>query len=419
MAQKKTIHAPTKSKLKISTTKKPTTTTNVVKKATMLKIAAPKSPQRQTTIKRKQFSDKQIMAKVPWYKQNVSLGRVKTLDIAMMSKHLSVMLAAGLSVPEALEVITEQSNGGLARVMRRVYRRVEGGISFGKAVGAEQRTFSSTFVSAILVGENSGTLAENLKRLAIQMERDLNLRRNVQSAMLYPGIVLTIAIVLGFGVAIFVLPDLADIFDSLNVDLPLTTRILIALAHFFENYGLIVAPITFIGIAVLIWFARQKATRPFFDHFYLSLPIVSEFTHMLNRARFTRTAGTLLQSGTPIQEALEITANIMPNYVYEKSVERMRREVGGGSDFSDIIAQYPDLYPKMIQRMIAVGDRSASLGSTLEYLADFYEERMLVLSKNLSSILEPILLVTIGGIVGLLAISILTPLYSILSAVNT
>ena len=138
---------------------------------------------------------------------------------------------------------------------------------------------------------------------------------------------------------------------------------------------------------------------------------------MVNRARFCRTIGTLLESGTPIVEAMVITQSVMPNSVYKNSVEVMTREIQSGESFSDIITRYPSLYPPIVERMVSVGERSASLGKTFEYLADFYEERVLVLSKNLSSILEPILLIVIGAVVALLAISILTPIYSILSAV--
>ena len=157
--------------------------------------------------------------------------------------------------------------------------------------------------------------------------------------------------------------------------------------------------------------------RPITDRVLLAIPVVGVFTNLINRARFCRTVGTLLQSGTAIEEALDITSRVMPNYVYAKSVKNMMKQVAGGSEFSAIIERYPDLYPKMIQRMVAVGERSASLGSTLEFLADYYEERVMVMSKNLSSILEPIMLLFIGGVVAIMAMSILTPIYSILSGV--
>lgn len=354
---------------------------------------------------------------VPWYKTEVSLGKVKTTDIAMVSKHFAVMLNAGLSVPEALEVITEQSVGGLKKVLKRVNRRVQGGSAFADALKFESKTFDASFISAVEVGENSGTLDANLERLAKQMESDLSLKRNVQSAMIYPSVVLSMAVILGFGIAIFVLPQVSQIFESLNVELPITTKILIWVSNFFVDYGAIVVPASIGGTILFLWFSRRKAVRPLTDRVLLLTPVVGVFTSLINRARFCRTVGTLLQSGTAIEEALDITSRVMPNYVYEKSVRNMMKQVAGGSEFSTIIERYPDLYPKMIQRMVAVGERSASLGSTLEFLADYYEERVMVMSKNLSSILEPIMLLFIGGVVAVMAMSILTPIYSILSGV--
>jgi len=355
--------------------------------------------------------------KLPWYKTEISLGKVKTTDVAMVSKHFAVMLNAGLSVPEALEVITEQSVGTLKKVLKRVNRRVQGGSAFADALKFESKTFDASFISAVEVGENSGALDANLERLAKQMESDLSLKRNVQSAMIYPSVVLSMAVVLGFGIAIFVLPQVSQIFESLNVELPITTRILIWVSNFFVAYGAIVVPASIGGTVFFLWFSRRKAVRPITDRVLLAIPVVGVFTNLINRARFCRTVGTLLQSGTAIEEALDITSRVMPNYVYAKSVKNMMKQVAGGSEFSAIIERYPDLYPKMIQRMVAVGERSASLGSTLEFLADYYEERVMVMSKNLSSILEPIMLLFIGGVVAIMAMSILTPIYSILSGV--
>ena len=354
--------------------------------------------------------------KVPWYKREISLGGVKTVEVVMMSKHLSVMLSSGLTVPEALEVLVDQTQGSLKKVLKRVYRRVAGGSSFGDALAMEPKVFTPIFVSAIVVGENSGTLDKNLQRLAEQMERDLNLKRNIQSALLYPGVVVSAALVMGLFVATFVLPQVSQIFRSLRADLPLTTRILLWIADVFDAYGLIIAPTVIGGAIFLLWFVRRPLVKPFVDRILLRVPVIQEFIHTMNRARFCRTAGTLLESGTPIEEALSIATDVMPNTLYERSVRAMKKEVASGDQFSDIIAQYPNLYPIMIQRMISVGEKSASLGKTLNFLADYFEERVLVMSKNMSTLLEPILLVFIGLVVGLMAISILTPIYSILSA---
>jgi type IV pilus assembly protein PilC len=354
--------------------------------------------------------------KVPWYKKEINISKVKTVEIVMMSKHLSVMLGSGLTVPEALEVLVDQTQGKLRKVLKRVYRRVAGGSSFGASLALEPKVFTPIFVSAVVVGESSGTLDENLERLSEQMDRDLNLKRNIQSALLYPAVVLSAAGIMGLLVATFVLPQISQIFRSLRAELPLPTRILLWFADFFDEYGTIVGPLVIGFVIFFIWFIKRPVVKPIVDRIVLRIPAVDEFVHTMNRARFCRTTGTLLQSGTPIEEVLDITGSVMGNHLYAVSVKRMKKDVASGESFSEIVARYPDLYPIMIQRMIAVGEKSASLGKTLNFLADYYEERVLVMSKNMSTLLEPILLVFIGLIVGLMAISILTPIYSILTA---
>ncbi len=359
--------------------------------------------------------------KVPWYKREVSLGsvtKVSVVDIVLMAKHLSVMLQAGLTVPESLEVLVEQSSGRLRATLARVYRRVDGGSTLGDATALEPKVFSPVFVSSVIIGENTGELAANLNRLAIQMEKDLSLRRTIQSAMLYPIIVMVAALGLGFAVATFVLPEIAGVFESLNVPLPLTTRILIGTSKIFEHYGFIITPVVFGGLIFLIWFLRLKVLRPLTHRVLLRIPFVNSFVHEINRARFCRTVGTLLESGTPIQESLEIAAKAMPNVIYRRSLLKMVGQIGSGENFADILAFYPRLYPKVIQRMVSVGERSGSLGSTLIYLAEFYEERVEVGSKNMASVIEPVLLICIGLVVGVVAVSILSPIYSITSSIR-
>lgn len=358
------------------------------------------------------------MGKQKWYQAEINIGRVPVVDVVMMTKHFSVMLNAGLTVPESLEVLVEQSGGRMRSALARVLKRVGRGSSLGAAVAMEPKVFSSVYASAIMIGESSGTLSENLLKLAEQMEKDLALRRNVQAALLYPTIVLTAATVLALAVATFVLPQIVGIFSSLRVELPITTRILIWIAELFADYGYWISG-SVIALAVFsVWFFRQKFMRPSVHRIVLRIPILGRFMHATSRARFCRTIGTLLESGTPIEEALEIAARVSPNYVYRSAAENVRKKIGSGSNFADILAKYPKLFPKIVVRMASVGEESGSLGPTMIYLADYYEETVQNISKNLSTLIEPILLISIGLVVGLLAISILTPIYSITSNIQ-
>lgn len=355
-----------------------------------------------------------------WFKQEIALNifRVSSVEIVMLTKHLSVMLSAGLTLTEAIQGLQEQATGMLKRVLIRVHRRITQGQSFAESIEKEPRVFNSIFVSSVYVGESSGMLAENLSRLSIQMEKSMKIRRDIQSAMMYPLIVVIMTIILGLGVAVYILPQIASVFRSLRVDLPWTTRVLMKIAGLFENHGFIlsVGILTFCGL--FVWFIRLKFTKPFIDRFVLSIPGFGAFIHDINRAQIARILGTLLVSGTPISETLEIASEATPNYVYKMSVQSMHKRIVSGDNFADVVGAYPTLYPGIIKQMIAVGEKSGSLGESLNYLADFYEERVENTSKNISSLVEPVLLIGIGGLVALLAISILTPIYSILGSVR-
>lgn len=359
-----------------------------------------------------------VRKSTPWYKREIHIGGVHTLDLVMFAKYFSVMLDAGVTAPEALEVLVEQVNDSFSKVLRRVDRRVQSGSMLGDAMAMEPKVFSPIMISAVVIGETSGTLSENLKQLSVQMGKDFALRRNIQSAMLYPSIVLGLAFVLGLGIATFVLPQIVDVFSSLNVELPWTTRVLIWVADIFDLYGGLISIASIIGVLFVIWMIRLPTMRPFFDRLFLYIPLVNTFFHDLNRARFCRTLGTLLDSGIPIHEALKTGAKVVPNSVYRSSLEQMVKRIASGDSLGDIMAYYPKLYPKIIHRMVIVGERSGALAKIFKDIATFYEERVEVQSKNVSVLIEPLLLIAIGLIIAVIAVSILTPIYSITSSLN-
>ncbi len=355
---------------------------------------------------------------LPWYKRDISLFPVSLVDIVTMTENLSVMLAAGLTVSESLDVLAEQSTGKLKTVLDRVNREVKAGGMLGDALEKEYKTFGPIFISSIRVGEGSGTLSENLTHMAEQMERDLEVRRNISGAMLYPSIVIVATILLSLALATFVLPQMTSIFRSLDVELPWSTRTLIFIADLFQEHGAIVTPLVIVGLTSFVYLLKRRCMQPVVHRLALILPGVKTFVHELNRARFCRAIGTMLQSGIPIQEALGIIVDAMPNYVYRKSVARMHTEIESGESFSEIIEQFPKLYPKMVQRMIAVGERSGGLADSLLYLARFYEQKVSIKAKSISTIIEPLLLIFIGLGVAFVALSIFTPIYSVTEEIS-
>lgn len=358
------------------------------------------------------------MATTPWYKKELFLTPVSTVEIVTMTENLSVMLEAGLTVSEALEVLAKQTGGRLKRILMRVYEQVQSGERLGDALASQEKVFGALFISAVRVGEGSGTLAKNLTHMAHQMERDLEVRRNVQGAMLYPGIIIVSTVILGLALATFVLPQMTSVFRSLDVELPWTTRLLIWTAETFQTHGAVLTPSILAGMIALVVLLRQRFLRPLVHRVSLHLPFLGRFIHELNRARFCRSLGTMLQSGVPIQEAIGIAASAMPNWVYKRSLQNIRTLIESGESFADIVGRYPALYPAMIERMIAVGERSGGLADSLLYLARFYEQKVAVKAKSISTIIEPLLLIVIGSVVGFVAVSIFTPIYSVTEGLN-
>lgn len=345
---------------------------------------------------------------------------VKGVDLVQFLKNLSVMLSAGLTLPESLDILYDQApkRSGLKPVLERLAKRVRAGASLGDSMALEPRVFKPFIVSSIIIGERSGTLAMNLERVFTQMERDLKIKRQVQSSMLYPGLVFTASVALFFGIANFVLPQITDVFTSLNVELPFTTRALIWTANVFDQHGLLITILAFALMIGLVIIARLPFARVYVDKAYLFIPGLRTFVHDYQRARFCRILSTLLESGTPIVEATKVTSDALGNTAYREMSKRALERVKTGMTLSESLEIAPKLYPKMLRRMSAVGERSGHLGETLDYLAGYYEQRIEVLSKNVASMIEPVLLIALGLFVGLLALSILTPIYSITGSVT-
>ena len=335
-----------------------------------------------------------------------------------MAKYFAVMLQAGLTAPEAVPVLIQQSSGTLKKALSRVDARVQQGSSLGDALAMEKKVFSPIFIQSVVIGEQSATLKENLEQLATRLDKEMRLQKSIQSAMMYPSLVLFLAISLGFGIVKFVLPQITGLFHSLQLDLPASTRFLIWTSDMFEAHGILIS-IGFLIFAGLIYASTKiKSTRAIIDHIILHLPIFGKLLNEIQRARFCRTMGTLLHSGIAIEEGLSICSQVMTNTVYRNSVADMHARISTGTTLADIMEKDIKLYTHVIHRMVSVGEKSGSLGLVFTDLATFFEESVEVKSKTFSSLIEPLMLIVIGGVVAFVAISILTPIYSVTSGMN-
>jgi len=349
----------------------------------------------------------------------LSFGYVPYVDKLMFTKHLSVLVGAGIPINEAISILIDQAaSGGLKRILRKVLVAVEKGQSLADGLANYPRVFPEIYVNIVRAGEKGGTLEASLNQLAIQLEKEFELRSKIRSAMFYPILVLVAASVIGLSLAIFVLPRITSLFVGFNIELPLLTKILIALAGFFSAYGGYVFVILAVLAVGLFWLLRTGPVRPVTHRLILRVFFIKTIAKDKNLALFSRTLGTLLKSGLPIIEALELTTKTFNNVAYKAVVKKAVKEVEAGTPLAVSLQAYPNYFPPVVYRMIGVGEQSGNLEQVLVYLAEFFEGEVDVKTKNLSTVIEPVLLLVIGLFVALLAVAIISPIYKITGSIG-
>lgn len=344
---------------------------------------------------------------------SLSVGRVGLTQRAITAKHLAVMLKSGLSITEALAVARDSAGGKLRRILGKVLKSVESGHTLSSSLAEHPKIFSGFFVNAVYAGETSGTLSESLENIAEQLEKEKELVSKVRGAMVYPIIVLTVAVILGAILSFVILPKIIPLFEGLKVDLPWTTRMLIKFSRFMEQYGSYVLIGGAVLVVLLFWLSRRTFSQPFTHRLLLFLPVFRKVSHDVNLARFCRTLGMLLKSGVTIDAALNITADTTRNFYYRQALLEVGRDVGRGAKLSKSLERFNHLFPPLVTRMIKVGEESGRYEETLFYLANFYEVEVDTSTKSLSAAIEPALLIVMGLVVGFLALAIITPIYDI------
>ncbi|MFC1655327.1 type II secretion system F family protein [Patescibacteria group bacterium] len=350
--------------------------------------------------------------KLNWHKE-INIGGIKQVDILLFTKHLSVALESGLTLVEGLELLRDQAKGKMKMVINGIHETVYSGKSFHEALNPHTKYFSAIYINMVKSGELSGTLQENLARLSDQLNKKLKIKKKVKSAMLYPMFIFIAIFGLGMSVAIFVLPKILPLFKILDVELPVTTKALIYVAELFETQGLLIFAGMIVGTIFLIWFFKADFMKPISHRIMLKIPIIKHIIIKVNLERFLYTLGTLLESGISLDQAIKITTSATDNRVYKKIIGSFLQDIEAGKNLASSLVSDPKLFPIIVSRMVGVGERTGNLHSTLKYLSKFYEEEIDSSMKNLSTIIEPVLLIFIGIIVGTVAISILGPIYQI------
>lgn len=348
------------------------------------------------------------------------LSKVSFLDKLLFTKHLSVMLKSGIPIGEAITTIEEQSSNPLFKIMLRgIVNEIENGQNLATALAKFPKVFDPLYINLIKIGEESGSLEVNLEYLSEQLKKDYDFRKKVQGAMLYPLIVLMATTLVGGFTAIYVLPKLVDLFTSLEVKLPLSTQILLFVALAMKNYGILII-LSFIGIVAGINFLVQTPRiKPIFQRFLLNLPVFGLYLQNIQLTSMCRNLGLMLKSGLPISLALETEKDATSNLIYKDYVAKMREAMEKGKSLeSELGSASYKFIPKIMSKMIGVGERTGKLEESLTYLGDFFEDEVDSTTKNLATILEPILLLGIGLVVGFVAISIISPIYELTGSIK-
>jgi type IV pilus assembly protein PilC len=351
-------------------------------------------------------------------KINYYLSRVKADELVMVTRNLGSMLVAGLPLTRALSVIERQSsNPRLKGILVQVQARINKGDQFNEALAEFPKTFDDLYVAMVKAGEESGSLADALQILSIQMERASSLRKKIKGAMMYPTIVLIIMCIIGVLMMIYVMPSITSTFKNLGSDLPATTKALIAASDFMNKNVTLTLGLMFGSVATFLYAIRTRIGKRVVSWLVVRLPVIGKIAKEANAARMARTLSSLLSSGVDVIRALKITEDVVQNYYYKKIIAEAAVRVEKGTALSETFIERKDLYPILVGEMISVGEETGQISNMLKELAIFYENEVEHKTKDLSTIIEPLLMVVIGGTVGFFALAMIAPIYSIADSI--
>ena len=344
--------------------------------------------------------------------------KVKDKAMAVFTRQFSTMIDAGLPLVQCLNILAAQSESkNLRGVTADVGRSVEEGATLAEALRKHPRTFNDLFINMVEVGETGGILDVIFQRLAAYIEKAAALKRKVKGALVYPAAIISVAILVIVFMLTFVIPTFAAIFKDMGADLPMPTRIVIGLSDFVRSYILLLIA-GFVGCVFAVRsYYRTENGRSIIDALLLRIPIFGPLVRKVAVARFTRTLGTLVQSGVPILEGLRITATTAGNKVIEKAVLQCRISVTQGKTVAEPL-KTAGVFPPMVTQMISVGEQTGALDAMLSKIADFYDDEVNTAVNTLTSLLEPIMIVFLGGIVGGLVVAMYLPIFKLVTLIK-
>lgn len=352
--------------------------------------------------------------KESFFRRFKQIGTVPNKEKLFFVENLQVMISSGLPLDRSLRTLAKQTNNyKLKVILEKMASNTEKGVSFADNLRQFKSTFSEVFVNMVEAGELSGRLDEVLRQLYLQLKKSSDLRSNIKSAMTYPVIVIIAMVLIGIGMLIFVIPKIMTMFKDFGGELPLPTKILLGVSGFITTNGLLVFLIAVAAITGFILFIKHKKGRYLFHGFLLKLPIAGPIIQKINLAKFARNLSSLLKTDIPIVKTFEVTGQILSNLHYRKALEEAAQKLKKGSSIAESLQDFPKLFPPILIQMTITGEETGKLDNILGELATFYEEEIERIMKTMPSIIEPVLMVVLGGAVGLLAVAIIMPMYSI------
>ena len=364
------------------------------------------------------LSKKEEGNRAPILKIASLFGRVSAQEKMIFARNLSVMVSAGVSLIKGLDVLSRQTeNKNWRRVLESAGQAIKKGHPLSRAMEDHPRVFSPLFRSMVKAGETSGRLEEALRLVAQQLERDYDLKRKVRGAFIYPAIIFLTMIVIGILMMIYVVPTLVSTFEELDVELPLTTMIIVGISRFLIDSWFTSLIILAAFALVIFVFIRSETGKNIFSALLLKIPVISGITKKVNSARVSRTLSSLISSGVEIVEALRVTEEVVQSSKFKKVLVVAQNEVQKGRPISRVFIENSDSFPLLVGEMMAVGEETGKFSEMLSRVASFYEEDVADSTKSLSTIIEPVLMIVIGIIVGFFAISMIQPLYSLSSGI--
>lgn len=337
---------------------------------------------------------------------------ISLVDKMFFARNLAVMVEAGLSLTRALDALAQEStNQKFQKVISDINNAVIKGKAFAEALKPYEKIFGTLFIGMIEVGEATGKLGLVLKLLASQMKKDYNIRRRVKGAMFYPAVVITALLIVGTLMMVYVVPTLSQTLKELGATLPPTTQVIIFISDMIVNYSLWFGA-GLVTLGILIWRILHTAQgKAIFDRMILKTPLFGPLFRKFNTARFCRTLAYLIASGVPIVRSLEITSGVLGNSLFKNAVTDASKEIQKGKQLNQILTAHHALFPPLVIQMIQVGEETGKISDMLLRLAMFFEEEVTNTTKNMSSIIEPVLMIVVGTAVGFFAVSMLQPIY--------